>query len=38
VTDALKHLKNLGIAAKKSGKQRDRVFVYRGYAALLKED
>jgi Fic family protein len=38
VTAALRHLQTLGIVAEASGKQRDRVFVYREYAALLKGD
>jgi Fic family protein len=38
VTAALKHLQTLGIVAEASGKQRDRVFAYRGYVGLLRED
>ena len=37
VTAALQHLQTLGIVAEESGKQRDRVFAYRGYVELLKE-
>jgi hypothetical protein len=38
VTAALQHLQTLGIADEESGTQRDRVFAYRGYVALLKAD
>jgi Fic family protein len=37
VTAALQHLQTLGIVVEESGKQRDRVFAYRGYVDLLKE-
>jgi Fic family protein len=38
VTAALQHLQTLGIVVEESGKQRDRVFAYRGYVGLLKGD
>ncbi|MCA3269129.1 MAG: Fic family protein, partial [Thalassospira sp.] len=37
VTADLQHLQTLGIVVEESGKQRDRVFAYRGYVDLLKE-